>query len=48
MKTMHKNVFVIAFVILLAACQSNGDVNQVLSKPDTRKAMKILLPMIAA
>ena len=39
MKTVQKMFFAIAFVILLASCQSSADANQALSKPVTRKAM---------
>lgn len=39
MKTVQKMFFFIAFVLVMASCQSNTDANQALSKPDTRKAM---------
>ena len=39
MKTIQKMLFAIAFVIVLASCQSSADATQALSKPDTRKAI---------
>jgi hypothetical protein len=37
MKTLQKITLLIALITLLASCQSGTDVNQTLSKPDTRK-----------
>ena len=37
MKTLQKITLLIALITLFASCQSGTDVNQTLSKPDTRK-----------
>ena len=39
MKTLQKITLAIAFITLVASCQSGVDVKQVLSKSDTRKAI---------
>ena len=37
MKTLQKFVFAIVLITLLASCQSNSEIKEVLSKSDTRK-----------
>ena len=39
MKTVQKTFSALAFIIVLASCQSSGTVTQVLSDPASRKAM---------
>lgn len=39
MKLLQKMIVLIALITLFASCQSETDVKQILSKPDTRKEM---------
>lgn len=39
MKTLQKITLVVALITIFSSCQTGTDINQVLSKPETRKAI---------